>query len=832
MSKKRRHLQPALPPRGPRLEEVLARANALHESGDLEGALAVLDEAPIHLQHRLEVLLFRAMLYGLLNDPAAALSVLEDAVQAYPDEPHVAFLLADLYYQMNELGHAARMIHKAMRHPDRLKPDETRSQARQLLEAVEREVADASATLGVPAETVVRAFYVHEQGLRLNRQGRYREAIPLFRQFAEMIPTAPIGRINEALCHFFNGDVERAIRMDEETLAEYGDHPQTLAHLVRFHMALDERERAQEYAVRLKQLPLDDDPPLLLSRIEALGVMEDDEALFAIYRHYQKRLDELDWQAYLILGSAAANLGKPGIARHLWQRALTEGVPPEIVWPLLDALREKAPGPVLASRYPTVYVAGLVPFHALEELFDFMEAMSDVDVGEREEFWRFDQFVARTPNIVRVASKVLWEDNPEAGVHLLGMIGNADAVAELERFAFGQAGPLHLRALAAETLNRLGRLDLSQPVTLWDEKAQEWRVVYLERWTVVSDDEIPSPVYRPDVKAHIDAGAAALAEGRLEDAERELRAALARDPRATIAHHNLAVVLMRSGNAEAALAQLHKALEIDPHYIFARCTLANYYISEGDVTTALEVLSPIRTLRRIRVSDWSYYERTTAWLEATEGRYDEARQRLLRVLQVAPDAPGVRERLEEIEGLAFAHSPFWEEMRARTRRRQEARRQQPLARDAGLADCLSRLLKEALIGTARCMPDPRPYNVRKEVLIRDLVGVLTDPSNLDRLVQDLLREEVAALRDVLEAGGVMPLETFAERYDDDIDESPYWQYHEPETILGYLRMIGLLSVGTVDGQLSVLIPRELRALLPSALDNWTDPEEEFEEEEE
>ena len=58
---------------------------------------------------------------------------------------------------------------------------------------------------------------------------------------------------------------------------------------------------------------------------------------------------------------------------------------------------------------------------------------------------------------------------------------------------------------------------------------------------------------------------------------------------------------------------------------------------------------------------------------------------------------------------------------------------------------------------------------------------------------------------------------FDARYGNDLDESPYWNYHEPETAMGRLRLRGLLVEATVSGELLVAVPVELRESLIAIL---------------
>jgi len=107
--------------------------------------------------------------------------------------------------------------------------------------------------------------------------------------------------------------------------------------------------------------------------------------------------------------------------------------------------------------------------------------------------------------------------------------------------------------------------------------------------------------------------------------------------------------------------------------------------------------------------------------------------------------------------------------------------------------------------------------LRKAELIERIVIELSDPDNLERVVGDLSEDERAALRQVLVHGGAMPWQDFDATYGNDLEESPYWQWHVPETAMGCLRLRGLLVEATVDGELLVAVPSELRPFLGETL---------------
>jgi hypothetical protein len=74
------------------------------------------------------------------------------------------------------------------------------------------------------------------------------------------------------------------------------------------------------------------------------------------------------------------------------------------------------------------------------------------------------------------------------------------------------------------------------------------------------------------------------------------------------------------------------------------------------------------------------------------------------------------------------------------------------------------------------------------------------------------------LRQVLAQGGAMPWQDFDAGYGNDLEESAYWQWHVPETVMGRLRGRGLLVEATVDDSLLVVVPAELRQGLQEILD--------------
>ncbi|HEY75391.1 MAG TPA: tetratricopeptide repeat protein [Thermoflexia bacterium] len=812
--RKRRHPQPPMPRPQP-FEEIIEKARRLAEEYKVEEALEVLESIPAHMQRRFEVLLLRGTLLSELGFSLEAMEAFERALRAAPGHPLVLTHLALLYDEAGWTAHSARAARRALEAPEGI-PPEVVAELQQIAEEAAAEIREKAAAGPVPFERMEKALHISEQAHRRLALGRFEEAARLYGRAARVVPNWLPPYNNMALSLFLAGQVKRAIQISETILEAHPENVHALANLIRFYLALGEREKAEEYAARLKQVPAES-LEQLDKVIEALGFIGDDEALYRIYRRHHHQIDDLDMYSLLTLGSAAANMGHPQIARRLWRKAKEWGYPEVPLLPFYEALSRGAPGPGWLERYPTVSFHQMVPSSRFSELIDLMDAWEEGDLTENRRRKRVRDLLRRTPFLIQALVDMLWgTEDPLSAIRALAFLGTPEAIEELRRFAFSQVGPMRDRLIAVEALAELGVIDREKPVQIWDEKKQRW--INASMFAVEVTTEVEPPDYDEAVLELIDAGVKALNKGALEEAREKLEAALELDPHAAIVHHNLAVILQRMGEIDEGVEHLKKALEIHPDYPFARCSLANFYIDEGNLEAAEDLLSPLAERRRFHPAEWAYYHRTIARLRLEQEDYEAAEQHAQIVLEMMPDDEAAQEILDQAEWGRIFSTPRWQEYLRRRREREEKKRRRPTRPDATLAECLERITKESLICTARAMPSPRKYNVRKAILIQDLAEYLPDPEVLQEIVKGLSDEERQALRDVLEAGGTMDWEEFTGRYGDDLDESPFWYFHEPETVMGRLRMLGLLSEGTVDDRLIVLIPYELRELLPPLLE--------------
>lgn len=143
-------------------------------------------------------------------------------------------------------------------------------------------------------------------------------------------------------------------------------------------------------------------------------------------------------------------------------------------------------------------------------------------------------------------------------------------------------------------------------------------------------------------------------------------------------------------------------------------------------------------------------------------------------------------------------------------RRREKERTQTVSEQPTIRETLSHYTVDALQGVRRTLGIIGVSGLRKADLIAALAERLMSEHILRSAVESLSPDEREALKFVLSHGGVVYWDEFVDRFDCDVDESPYWDVSEPETIMGRLRVRGFIGVGSIRGKPSVFVPIELR----------------------
>ena len=136
---------------------------------------------------------------------------------------------------------------------------------------------------------------------------------------------------------------------------------------------------------------------------------------------------------------------------------------------------------------------------------------------------------------------------------------------------------------------------------------------------------------------------AAFRAGRLAEAERSVRAELARNPRAAVAWNLLGAIASASGNPEAAIELIRNAVALAPREPSFRCNLSRSLLAVGNVAAAEQVLG---TAREHAPDDADVLE---LWgiICGRQGHPAEMMTALTRCVEVAPDRASAQFNLGE-----------------------------------------------------------------------------------------------------------------------------------------------------------------------------------------
>jgi tetratricopeptide (TPR) repeat protein len=296
---------------------------------------------------------------------------------------------------------------------------------------------------------------------------------------------------------------------------------------------------------------------------------------------------------------------------------------------------------------------------------------------------------------------------------------------------------------------------------------------------------------------------------------------VALEPRAKEAYNNLGTIYAQRGESERAREMFRAAVEIDPTYVHPRCNLALYLLSDGDIVGAEDMIAPLAEVSVFQPQAAALYAYTRARILVERQEYGDARDSLRAALELVPDHALSQRLLEQVEmvlRLRTGFTTFWERQ-AERRRATRVRLQHKLTTpEPKLIGALSLYTKEALTGTARVvLPWGGWSALRKADLVTRIADALLDAHELGRVVDDAPPEARSVLQQVLAAGGTMCWEAFDTQYGNDLEESPYWGYHAPETAMGQLRLRGLLVETYIEDTLHVAVPIELRPMLGKML---------------
>jgi tetratricopeptide (TPR) repeat protein len=407
----------------------------------------------------------------------------------------------------------------------------------------------------------------------------------------------------------------------------------------------------------------------------------------------------------------------------------------------------------------------------------------------------------RYPGLVH-AMTCLLEEDPKRGsraIDALQELGTPEAVEVLRRVALGRFGTHDLRMHALCALSELEELEADEEIEIWD--GSRWAKVTW-RSMEISDEArhaLPDELFER-MSALVEA-LRAMDWERAEDLGRQM---LAEAPDVPMVLHNLAQALWQQGKEEEAQALIERAFELDPSYLFAAAALIRIHLGSDRKEQAQAVSKSAVIPSPVHPDAYATFLGAQAELAFAQGDFEGA-ERLARLAEdAAPELDSVQQLRED---LRFRLAREFACFAKRRRRRDERQLQRLLSPEPGLADCLRANTMEQLRDMARNLAIPRISALRKRMLCQRLANELADPGVVALALEALPPPARVALHALEQANGHMPFDEFTKRFG--ADPGGHSATLQP------LREHGLVALGTIGGDQSVVLPREIRRALGS-----------------
>lgn len=793
---------------GESYEEFIQDLQKLIDGDNPDEFFEAVEGAPARWQRKPEFMLIKSL--GLLRsgDKEEARKMLDEIERTHPKFGPLYFYKATLYMEDAFPAHALRMIDKL--HSMGRMDDESESELGKMGNISRLMITESADGFGVSYEKMEKASWYHEAAQEKMSAGHWASAEQMAREAIRQLPGWTSPRNNRSYILYFMGRIQDAFAESQSVLAEHPENLYTLKNLILFHAGLDEREKALEYTGRmlagLQNLAPDADEVDVV--ISALSLAQDDESLWVLAHKYLKTkaedLLDISWHT---LGIAAVRKGQLKAAKTLLEKTEEFYEP---VQPLAIEVRKALKAGTVVSPMPAYTTLGfLLPPAILKELIDMLGKHIQDEQIPRHLQRKLEEYIQKRPFVVNALFRLLSEPGAaEAVPRLLLQFNKPEIDTRLLAFALSDTGTSQQRLSVLSAMSEMGRELPANPIRFWNEERGEWAEV-----------EFTAQMLSDDFDLNISPKAAVWAEKAQETTDLQEKIALWRkaveiDPKSGYAVHMLGVLMIQAGQKSEGMRLARRAIEVDPDYIFAYANLALLEAQQTppNIDLAMEYLGKVSKAPVITAQTAFITHYTLMLLAFEKEDFESARKEYEIAFNLRPADPmldGWDTRLKFGEIFAGGWLTKWQE-ESRVRAHNKAVRTQ-LQLDSGLRKTLNSLNRDVLGSVARVW-NLTAYGKKAE-LIDKIVEEMQDVKSFKRVWATLDKSEREASQWVLENNGVRNWQEFTDKYGDDADESPYWNYHEPKSVIGRLRRAGILALGTLNDEQVVFMPVEIRSSL-------------------
>lgn len=384
-----------------------------------------------------------------------------------------------------------------------------------------------------------------------------------------------------------------------------------------------------------------------IPQLDALLLMQQNELAWNTF----ERLIHRDWfgpgedrtdATLRHLGACAASrLGKGAEARRLWQEALEADAAFDLARRNLGLFRQEGKAPPSAMVFevhqalPMTWTAKLRGRE--QEATEALDTLSAANAYLEALYLGGDDVLR--PLVGFVLKRRAEHADVEA-VHCLRAFVRLPVGTREERFDL-------LSFLQSRNL-----LAPHEPVEFWDgEQLQEVRLTSTEIYRELKESDLPA-----DVQPLFAEAIALYHEGRLEEAEGQLKTILQHAPNHPVVLGNLAAVHSSQGRDDEARRLLRQVVTQHPDYLFARCNLATTLLADGEIDEAEQLLNGLVDRERLHIYEAFALYGALAMLHTVKGDDEAARSLLANLESMVEDEDDAR-RLEHVKRVIAQLTP-------------------------------------------------------------------------------------------------------------------------------------------------------------------------------
>lgn len=621
-------------PPSPKLLARLEEVDKLTKRRQWAEALVLLTELDRAYPNRIEVVGELVNLAYETNDLRAYQTHAERLVRLDPDNAAMLGSLAAAYLKNHYPFLTLTTLHDLVqRFPDHAEADK----ARNTIAALANLLAD-SAKRGNLADEIALDVMALNDRLRIQLQNEdLLDVRVTARKISALAPTFIPALNNLSLAEFMLGEVDRAIELAEQVLAQNPDNFQALSNLARFQLTAGRPDEANQTADHLLTVTVDNmeyDKDVWLKKAEALSYLGRHQDVLAVVDAAEAAgyftAEGINPALYHYRAAAAARTGNTRLAKRAWQMALKLQPGHSLAAENLADLAKPVSEREGAWAFSFTSWISQKAVHDLNQIRLAQKDKADSASAKRAT----QRFIKNHPEVLALAPILMERGDPTARRVLRSLALQADTPADRSAvydFVTGPHGPDALRAETTKSAMSKGILPPGM-VSMWFDGKQ--KDVLVMGFTVTME---PTGQLSRAVESIFIPALNAFNAQDFEKGAQFLEMALQLAPDEPLLLNNLAMAYEQLGRAAESQAIQDRIDTEFPDYFFGVIARANGAFADENFQETRTLLDTLLSREKLHITEFralaesfirlflaqDQVEGAEKWMEMWEGIEDD-----------------------------------------------------------------------------------------------------------------------------------------------------------------------------------------------------------------